>query len=117
MPDDTVRPADAEMMAAAEAAYPREWVGALLGRDGEIMEVITLSNCSKLPEVSFTVEAKDLLSGYQHIGMELIGFAHSHPDAEPEMSTEDLDYAIHGLLYIVVPVIAGRAQRPVYHQL
>ena len=117
MPDDTVRPADVEMMAAAEAAYPREWVGALLGRDGEIMEVITLSNCSKLPEVSFTVEAKDLLSAYRHIGMELVGFAHSHPDSRPEMSTEDLDNSIPGILYVVVSVLAGRAQSPVYHQL
>ena len=115
---ETVRPADAEMMAAAEAAYPQEWIAALFGNNGEIQKVLHLHNLSEYPLSVFSVPPEELIEACGLMrGRQLIGFAHSHPDGDEHLSWQDSEDLLPCLLYVVVPVLAGRAQRPVYHQL
>ena len=101
-----------EMLSAAEKEYPREWVGALLGDRGVLEKVVTMRN-----------EADDPFRGYSsrpeflhHVSIlypefKFIGIAHSHPEGDSRMSPVDYEHAVPGMVYFVIPVIAGRADR------
>ena len=101
-----------EMLAAAEAAYPQEWVGALLGDRGQIEKVVGLPNMDVNPLDGYYASPTDLLSVVvQNPGLELLGVAHSHPNGDSQLSPVDREHALPGLWYIVIPVISGRANR------
>jgi proteasome lid subunit RPN8/RPN11 len=101
-----------EMLSAAEKAYPREWVGALLGDRGVLEKVVTMRNEADDPFREYSSRPEFLL----HVAIlypefKLIGVSHSHPDGDSQLSAADLAHAIPGLLYFVIPVVAGRADR------
>ncbi len=102
---------------AAEAAYPHEGCGALLGRrDGgpRVTEAVSLPNAeTKTPRVRFEVSPRDFMSVEREAedhGLELLGFWHSHPDHPARPSPTDREYAWEGLLTVIVSVRQGEAR-------
>ncbi|MCR4657975.1 MAG: M67 family metallopeptidase [Lachnospiraceae bacterium] len=51
------------------------------------------------------VEKEDL---YRHMGYEVAGFYHSHPDKRDVPSKEDEELMIPGMIYLIVSIIHGR---------
>ena len=111
-------PVLAEIFEAAEAAYPEECCGLLVGHDDEAGLRVTRAEAS--PNVaegdrrkSFLVDAKvqfDLMRGLRVGPERIIGNYHSHPDQAPEPSKRDrlsVFYPDH--VWLIVAVENGRA--------
>lgn len=92
--------------------YPHECCGALLGREGTVLEAWPLSNTTEEgPRRRFLVRPADYRvaearAGEQ--GLELLGFYHSHPDHPARPSQYDLDYAWPVFSYVILSVTDGR---------
>jgi len=111
------------LAAAAESAirghgretFPHECCGALLGRDGAVVEAFALPNTtSEGPRRRFLVRPDDYRAAERRAGeagLELLGFYHSHPDHPAAPSQYDLDHAWPSFSYIIVSVLAGRDDR------
>jgi proteasome lid subunit RPN8/RPN11 len=114
-------PADAEavMRAHAEATYPDEACGALVGTgDGETAAWVVLraepapnefngghhNRYLIAPAFQAQVERSALAAG-----LDVIGFYHSHPEAPGRPSEYDRSHAWAGYAYRVYSVVAGRA--------
>jgi cysteine synthase B len=94
-------------------AYPDECCGALLGSaDGAVREALPLGNHSdEERRRRFVVTPRDYRAAEaraEALGVELIGFYHSHPDHPAVPSQFDLDHAWPNLSYAIVSVRAGR---------
>lgn len=91
--------------------YPHECCGALYGRDGIVRETLALPNTTEEgPRRRFLVRPDDYRAAEQHgrsLGMDLLGFYHSHPDHPARPSQYDLDHAWPFFSYIIVSVQAG----------
>lgn len=81
----------------AETAYPEECCAVLLGRrEGEVAWVVRLvpvMNVHEEPEHAYEISPQALISIQRHADqeqLEILGFVHSHPDAEPQPSARDL---------------------------
>ena len=112
------RPVLAEIFAAAEAAYPEECCGLLVGRNDEAGYRVSRAEAS--PNVaegdrrkSFLVDAKvhfDLMRGLKGGPERILGSYHSHPDHAPLPSEQDRQsvyYPEH--IWLIVGVENGRA--------
>lgn len=107
-----------EIRAHAEATYPEECCGALVGRVAgggavELVRSVAVENHSAgsratayLIPASVVREVESTATGE---GLELIGFYHSHPDGPAEPSARDRESAWPWYSYLIVPVDAGRA--------
>src|SRR3954454_11903515 len=64
-------------------AYPHECCGALLGRDGRVTDLLALPNTTEEgPRRRFLVRPADYQQAERRateLGIELLGFYHSHP--------------------------------------
>ena len=93
--------------------YPHECCGALLGRDGLVLEAWALPNTTEEgPRRRFLVRPADYRSAEQRAGeqgMELLGFYHSHPDHPARPSQYDLDHAWPVFSYVILSVSAAGA--------
>ncbi len=92
-------------------AYPHECCGALLGRDGTIVEAWALPNTTEEgPRRRFLIRPADYRSAEQRAsatGLELLGFYHSHPDHPARPSQYDLDHAWPVFTYVILSVMSG----------
>jgi proteasome lid subunit RPN8/RPN11 len=92
-------------------AYPHECCGALLGRDGTIVEAWALPNTTEEgPRRRFLIRPADYRSAEQRAnstGQELLGFYHSHPDHPARPSQYDLDHAWPVFMYVILSVMSG----------
>ncbi|OFX10626.1 MAG: hypothetical protein A2516_07735 [Alphaproteobacteria bacterium RIFOXYD12_FULL_60_8] len=105
------------MRREAEAAYPAECCGLLLGREEQITAVIPAANLRACegndmfevdPQVRFEVER-----GARAGGDRLIGHYHSHPDHPAQPSATDRAMAFEpNLIWLIVPVAGGSAGEP-----
>jgi len=102
----------------AEAAYPHECCGALIGRqieDGlvEVFDATALDNVTdEGPRRRFRVSPADYRQSEaraRELGAELLGFYHSHPDHPAQPSQYDLDHAWPNFSYVIVAVAQGTA--------
>ncbi len=106
------------MSRAAEAAYPEECCGALLGRvDGEarrVLEIMPLRNARDTRrERRFRITPDDYRRAEQRAeerGLMLIGFYHSHPDHPARPSEYDQTHALPWHSYVIVGVERGVAR-------
>ena len=84
----------------AEAAYPEECCAILLGnRDGEVRwvsRVVPALNVHEDPDHRYEIAPQALITAQRKAreeGLEILGFAHSHPDAAAAPSATDLEQA------------------------
>jgi proteasome lid subunit RPN8/RPN11 len=95
------------------ATYPHECCGALIERDGQIVEAWPLDNTtSEGARRRFLVSPRDYLAAERRageIGGTLAGFYHSHPDHPARPSQHDLEHAWPNLWYVIVSVEDGVA--------
>lgn len=103
---------------AAAKAFPEECCGALLGMDqvagtgpGEtaqriVCRAIELENQEPVRRDSHFLIRADTVQGVealaQGMGLELVGFFHSHPDGEPAPSEFDLEAAWPWYSYLIL---------------
>ena len=88
--------------------YPNECCGAMYGREGVVSEVFKLPNTTEEgPRRRFLVRPGDYReaeSKAAELGLDLMGFYHSHPDHPARPSQYDLDHAWPFFSYVIVSV-------------
>lgn len=103
------------MSVCAERDYPKETVGALLGRIEDacyfVMGIVPLENREeRCPERAFFVPPEKVLE-LENLalssGSQVIGWYHSHPDSRAMPSREDLRCAFHRYVYPILSVVHG----------
>ena len=91
--------------------YPHECCGALYGSNGMVTDTFALPNMTEEgPRRRFRISDMDYLKTERRaseLGMELLGFYHSHPDHPARPSQYDLDHAFPTFSYIIVSVRSG----------
>ena len=111
---------------AAEAAYPEECCGLLIGRgDGASWRLERVAASANVAEGDrrrvFEVDPRLLLTLQRELrgtAQRIIGVYHSHADGPPEPSAADLDRAWEpGLVWVITSVRNGRAARTTAHVL
>ncbi|MDR3234205.1 MAG: M67 family metallopeptidase [Planctomycetaceae bacterium] len=110
----------AEINVHAEAEYPNECCGAVLGHfeSGKktAREVLPISNKREdtAKHNRFLITPQEFLhceKAARKQGLEVIGFYHSHPDHPAAPSQYDLDHALPVYSYIIVAAAAGKADK------
>ena len=99
-----------------EAGYPNEACGALIGRvnaaDYEVKEFRGMRNTiTDRPWDRYALDPLEQLrvqKDAESHGLEIIGFAHSHPDHPPVPSHFDADHAWNFYSYVVASIEKGR---------
>lgn len=108
----------AEIRAHAEAAYPNEGAGLLLGRvaDGQtsVEAILPLANAREAgaQQDRYLITPQDHLRGEEAAasqGREVIGVFHSHPDHPARPSEFDREHALPWYAYVITAVRQGRA--------
>ena len=112
--------------AEAEAAYPKECCGLLVGvLTGHVYEVSRVVASPNIVETRahdrFEVEPQvriDLMRDLRHTNESIIGHYHSHPDHGAHPSETDLAQAYEpGLVWVITSVLAGQARESAGHVL
>ncbi len=101
-----------------ERAYPQEGCGVLLGQvEGEVkivQEIHPTPNAREdSPHNRYQIAPQELLRLEREArarGREVLGFFHSHPDAEARPSAYDLEYAWPWYSYLIVSVKAAASE-------
>jgi proteasome lid subunit RPN8/RPN11 len=103
-----------QINAHVEKAYPEEGAGFLIGEEGWVREIVSLSNAredeARLNRFLFTPE--DYLKAElqaEELGLSLIGVFHSHPDCPNVPSEYDREWAQPFFSYIITRVDEGKA--------
>lgn len=105
----------AALQAHARARYPEECVGALLQAPSGAVTARPLPNAAAAPRRGFALAAHDYLAVEAEAdqrGFTLVGFYHSHPDADAVPSARDAEAAWTGWWTVIVPVWDGGAGPP-----
>ena len=105
-----------EMVAHAQATYPNECVGAMLGRiDGDTKEVLhamRLANAHNGSQAErYELRPEDLLAADKEArsrGLDLVGIYHSHPDCGAYFSETDLKNSCPWYSFIVLSIQQGK---------
>lgn len=102
-----------EIRRHALETYPYECCGALIARDGRIVEAYRLPNTTAAgARRRFRISPSDYRRSEQRAAEQrgtLAGFYHSHPDHPARPSQHDLEQAWPNLIYIIVAVSAAAA--------
>lgn len=119
-PDNLAIGSDAccEMREAVQSAYPEEACGVLLGcrKTGTVKKVMSLENRSG-KDISgwyYRIDPLDLYRlerGIESEEFEMLGFYHSHVNAEAVLSDVDEENMIPGMIYTILPVFNGKPGR------
>jgi proteasome lid subunit RPN8/RPN11 len=108
-----------------EQAYPDECCGVLLGKFEEglaaggerlvtVTKILPIENARKAEERHhrFVIEPEDFIRAEREargLGLEMLGFYHSHPDSPARPSDYDRDHALPFYAYIILAVEKGKA--------
>ena len=103
-----------QMNAHVENAYPEEGAGFLIGEEGEVRAIMTLSNSREdgARHNRFLFTPEDYLQAEmkaEGLGLSLIGVFHSHPDCPNIPSEYDREWAQPFFSYIITRVDNGQA--------
>ena len=105
-----------EIHAHAEATYPEECCGALLGRAGDervvhlAMPIDNAREDERRRRFLVTPDDYRRVEGEAaRLGFDLLGFYHSHPDHPARPSEYDREHALPWHSYVIVAGAAGRA--------
>src|ERR1700682_5738207 len=100
------------MISHAEATYPKEGCGVMLGSDQQVKEAVALDNVYTGPQEDFFVmDPRDLIRMDERArksGMEVVGIFHSHPDCDAYFSKRDLENSCPWFSYVVLSIKKGR---------
>jgi proteasome lid subunit RPN8/RPN11 len=104
--------ADMDIRRHGRESYPEECCGALIGRDGSVVEAMRLQNLMGeearrhflVGPVDYQVAEKRAIE----MGGKLMGFYHSHPDHPARPSQNDLEQAWPTFLYVILAVQNGK---------
>jgi len=101
------------MNAHMEAAYPEEGAGFLIGDEGEVKEILALSNAreDEARHNRFLITPEEYLKAElkaDSLGLSLIGVFHSHPDCPNVPSEYDREWAQPFFSYIITRVDDGK---------
>lgn len=104
------------MRAHAEAAYPNECVGAMIGKtegsDKSVGLAMPLENSARGSQHAFYELSNDSLlaaeAAARRLGLNVIGIYHSHPDADAYFSETDLKHSCPWYSFVVLSVRDGR---------
>jgi proteasome lid subunit RPN8/RPN11 len=97
-----------------EKAYPEEGAGFLIGEEGEVKEIMALSNAREdaARHNRFLITPEDYLRAElkaDGLGLSLIGVFHSHPDCPNVPSEYDREWAQPFFSYVITRVDSGKA--------
>jgi len=103
---------DMDIRRHGRESYPEECCGALIGRDGSVVEAMRLQNLMGeearrhflVGPVEYQVAEKRAIE----MGGKLMGFYHSHPDHPARPSQNDLEQAWPTFLYVILAVQNGK---------
>jgi proteasome lid subunit RPN8/RPN11 len=106
----------ASMVAHAQAAYPNECCGAMLGSTGDgvklVSEALALANAFEGAQAArYELRPEDLLAAdraARERQMELIGIYHSHPDCDAYFSQTDLKNSCPWYSFVVLSIQGGK---------
>jgi len=103
-----------QMNTHVEKAYPEEGAGFLIGEDGKVKEIMSLSNSREdgARHNRFLFTPEDYLQAElkaEGLGLSLIGVFHSHPDCPNIPSEYDREWAQPFFSYIITRVDDGKA--------
>ncbi len=103
-----------QIHAHVEKAYPEEGAGFLIGEDGQIKEIVALSNSREDGERHnrFLFTPEDYMKAElkaDNLGLSLVGVFHSHPDCPNVPSEYDREWAQPFFSYIITRVDEGKA--------
>jgi proteasome lid subunit RPN8/RPN11 len=102
------------------ATYPHECCGFLFGRIEENRRVVeqmplaAQNQRSDSPHNRYQISPQEYMHAERlatEIGLEIVGFYHSHPDHPARPSQFDLENAWPGLVYVIVGVNAGKPDK------
>jgi proteasome lid subunit RPN8/RPN11 len=104
------------MVAHAQATFPNECCGAMLGRiegtDKRVEVAAPLDNAfAGAQQARYELRPEDLLAADREArsrGLDLVGIFHSHPDADAYFSETDLKNSCPWYSFVVLSVKAGR---------
>jgi proteasome lid subunit RPN8/RPN11 len=106
--------AELDIIAAdGERAYPYECCGALFGSGDEVARVLPIENDFEGAEQyhRFQISPRDYMKCEREairLGLDLIGFYHSHPDCPAVASEYDREHALPNIHYLIVSVKSGK---------
>jgi proteasome lid subunit RPN8/RPN11 len=109
----------AQIVAHLEAAYPYEGCGILIGRSENglkmVVEVMETGNARDegTQHNRYLIPPEELLAGElraEALGLEVIGYFHSHPDHPDRPSEFDRENAWPGYSYLITAVRGGEAK-------
>lgn len=106
----------ADMVAHAEAAYPDECVGAMIGSTEDGVKVVETSirlenSAEGSQRAYYELKPEHLMTADRAArdqGKELIGIYHSHPDADAYFSKTDLKNSCPWYSFVVLSVKKGK---------
>jgi len=103
----------AQINAHVEKVYPEEGAGFLVGDEGEVKEILPLSNAREdaARKNRFLITPEDYLKAElkaDGLGLSLIGVFHSHPDCPNVPSEYDREWAQPFFSYIITRVDEGK---------
>ncbi len=104
------------MVQHAEATYPNECVGAMLGKIGDdakhVTQAVTLRNSYEGAQgARYELLPEDLMNADRSAraaGLDLIGIFHSHPDCGAYFSKTDLENSCPWYSFVVLSVKGGQ---------
>jgi proteasome lid subunit RPN8/RPN11 len=105
----------ADLRRHAVSCYPEECVGVLYASKCGAVFAQPLRNASPEPRRGFSVSARDYLAVERDAeakGLTVLGFYHSHPDAEARPSLHDAEYGWAHWWTVIVPVSPVGAGQP-----
>ena len=96
-----------------QKAYPEEGAGFLIGEEGNVKEILALSNAREdaARHNRFLIMPEDYLKAEltaDRLGLSLIGVFHSHPDCPNIPSEYDREWAQPFFFYIITRVDQGK---------
>lgn len=102
-----------QINAHVEQAYPEEGAGFLIGDEGEVKEILALSNAREdaARHNRFLITPEDYLKAElkaDSLGLSLIGVFHSHPDCPNVPSEYDREWAQPFFSYVITRVDEGK---------
>jgi proteasome lid subunit RPN8/RPN11 len=98
-------------------SYPHECCGLLVGFEKETRRVVTGIRPVENQRTDslhnrFAIDSRILLMAERELEQDgILGFYHSHPDALPQPSDYDLQWAWPWYSYLIVSVVAGQASQ------